>query len=58
MIPVKSGLKIKIQEIHSYGREILKLLVSSLCPAIFGHNVVKVRCDSLNKKRLFTIFCM
>ena len=31
-----------IQEIHGYGDQIFKLLVNSLCPSIFGQNVVKV----------------
>ena len=30
-----------IQDIHSYGPEIFKLLVNSLCPAVFGYNMVK-----------------
>ncbi|XP_023328014.1 DNA helicase MCM8 [Eurytemora carolleeae] len=30
-----------IQEIHGYGDQIFKLLVNSLCPSIFGQNVVK-----------------
>jgi len=30
-----------IQEIHSYGKDIFKLLVSSLSPSIFGQNIVK-----------------
>ena len=30
-----------IQDIHSYGPGIMKLLVNSLCPSIFGHFMVK-----------------
>ena len=30
-----------IQDIHTYGRETFKLLVNSLCPAIFGQSLVK-----------------
>ena len=30
-----------IQDIHSYGPNIFKLLVNSLCPTVFGHNMVK-----------------
>ena len=30
-----------IQDIHSYGPGIMKLLVNSLCPAVYGHFMVK-----------------
>ena len=30
-----------IQDVHSYGGQTFKLLVNSLCPAIFGHSLVK-----------------
>jgi DNA helicase MCM8 len=30
-----------VQEIHSMGSEVLKLLVLSLCPSIYGHELVK-----------------
>ena len=30
-----------IQDIHSFGPDIFKLLVNSLCPSVFGHNMVK-----------------
>jgi len=30
-----------VQEIHSFGDKIFKLLVHSLCPSIFGHDLVK-----------------
>ena len=30
-----------IQDIHSFGPNIFKLLVNSLCPTVFGHNMVK-----------------
>ena len=30
-----------VQDIHSYGGRVFKLLVSSLCPAIFGQSLVK-----------------
>ena len=30
-----------IQDIHSFGPDIFKLLVNSLCPTVFGHNMVK-----------------
>jgi len=31
-----------VQEVHSSGDQILKLLVHSLCPSIYGHDLVKV----------------
>ena len=31
-----------VNEIQNYGPRIFKLLVNSLCPSIFGMNVVKV----------------
>ena len=31
-----------IQDVHSFSHQIFKLLVNSLCPAIFGQNLVKV----------------
>ena len=30
-----------VQEVHSYGAGVLKLLVGSLCPSIYGHRLVK-----------------
>ena len=30
-----------VQEVHSYGSGVLKLLVGSLCPSIYGHRLVK-----------------
>ena len=30
-----------VQEVHSYGSGVLKLLVASLCPSIYGHRLVK-----------------
>ena len=30
-----------VQEVHRYGSEVLKLLVASLCPSIYGHRLVK-----------------